>query len=114
MRQISHSHRDKRSALSPMIKKKKKTTREKKKKERTDTDSEGRSGKQNLGKHMLMQHRKNMNSYQTKVGKFGTGKTSEPMIAQEYCFHHTGPMLHRKLLTLSAVVLPGEFVCGTA
>lgn len=79
-----------------MIKKK---NREKKKKERTDTDLEEKSGKQNLGKHMLMQHMKNMNSYQTKVGNFGTEKTSEPMIAQEYCFHHTVPMLYRELLT---------------
>lgn len=74
-----------------------KKNREKKKKERTDTDSEEKSGKQNLGKHMLMQHMKNMNSYQTKVGNFGIEETSEPMIAQEYCFHHTVPMLYREL-----------------
>lgn len=48
---------------------------------------------------MLMQHMKNTNSYQTKVGNFGTEKSSEPMIAQEYCFHHTVPMLYRELLT---------------
>lgn len=46
---------------------------------------------------MLMQHMKNMNSYQTKVGNFGIEETSEPMIAQEYCFHHTVPMLYREL-----------------
>lgn len=87
-----------------------KKNREKKERQRTDTDSEGKSGKQNLGKHMLIQHMKNMNSYQTKVGNFGTEKTSEPMIAQEYCFHHMVP-IYRELLTHTECCGPARRIC---
>lgn len=66
------------------------------------------SGKQNLGKHMLMQHMKNTKPYKTEVANFGVQEIPKPMFAQEHRSYYTVSVFYRELLTHTKLLWPSQ------